>query len=131
MSETTTQDTGSGQAVLHTAQGTQESEAANASNPLEEFGNNAMELGKAAWAKLKDVGENVSDKFGDMMSNAKLNTEKAQKQKEISDAYQKLGELAYRQGGLTGELAQVSDKIHTLYQELQNIEIQRNETNSK
>lgn len=100
-------------------------------NPLQELESSAVEFGRTAWSKLKDVGENVGSRFGGMVDTARLNSEKAQKQREISEAYQQLGEMAYRQGGLTGDMAKVSDKIHQLYQELQNIEIQRNATDSR
>lgn len=100
-------------------------------SPLQEFGDGAMELGKEAWEKIKDVGENVGDKFTGMVSSAKLNNARSAKQKELDAAYRKLGEMAYRQGGLTGQMAEVADQIHTLYGQLQDIEIELNQTSSK
>lgn len=120
MSETTVDPTkGSAQAAAQSAQ-------TSAAKRFEELADDAKEVAGKFFGRVKDFGENVAGSTREMMSGARLNSEKSQKQHELNEAFQKLGEMAYRQGGLTGEMAKISDQIHELYEQLQNIEIRRN-----
>lgn len=98
---------------------------------LEVFADDAKEAAGKFFGRVREFGESVAGSTRDMMGSAKLSSEKTQTERELSEAFQKLGELAYRHGGLTGEMAKLSDHIHELYEQLQNIEIRRNAQGAK
>lgn len=72
---------------------------------------------------LMAFGSSVASKSKEIMETAKLNTQKSQKQKEMDEAYQQLGEMAYAKGRLRGDMAEVAARIKALYGELQQIEV--------
>lgn len=90
------------------------------------IGEGAREMAEKAAEGLKGFTTTVAEKTSKMQANTKLNATKNSKEKELQETYNKLGRLAYQKGGLTGEMADLSDKIHTLYQELQEIELNLN-----
>lgn len=90
------------------------------------FGESAMQAAEKAFNEAKDFSQNVVEHSQNMQKGAKLNADFKAKKQELEDAYNKLGRLAYQQGGLSGEMQDVSDKIHQIYQELQTLELQMN-----
>ena len=90
------------------------------------IGEGARDMAEKAADGLKDFTANVAKKTSQMQTNSKLNASKETKQKELEQAYVKLGRLAYQKGGLTGEMEDISKQIHQLYQELQEIELNLN-----
>lgn len=93
-----------------------------------EAGEAARDMAEKAIKGLKDFGAKVADGSKDFMASAKLTSEQNDLHKEIDEAYKKLGELAYQNGNLTGEMAKVAQEIHDMYAKLQTIEMKRNET---
>lgn len=93
-----------------------------------EAGEAARGMAEKAFKGLKDFGTRVADGSKDFMASAKLSGQQNDLHKEIEQAYRKLGELAYQNGNLTGEMGKVAQEIHDLYAKLQTIEMKRNET---
>lgn len=91
------------------------------------LGENAKEVASKAFSGVKDFTENVAQHSENLKKGAQLNADFNTKKKELEDAYNKLGRLAYQTGGLTGEMQEISDQIHKIYQELQVIELKMNQ----
>lgn len=91
------------------------------------LGENAKDAAEKAFAGVKNFSENVVQHSTNFSTGAKLNADLSSKKSELNDAYNKLGRLAYQKGGLTGEMQEISDQIHEIYQELQKIELELNE----
>lgn len=92
------------------------------------FMDEISEVATKAVDGIKHFGSNVADASKDFVSSTKLSGERKDLRKEIDDAYLQLGKLAYQQGGLTGEMAKISDHIHELYNKLQDVALKINES---
>lgn len=90
------------------------------------IGESARDMAEKAADGLKDFTSNVAKKTSHLQATSKLNANKDAKEKQLNEAYVRLGRLAYQKGGLTGEMEDISKQIHQLYQELQEIELNLN-----
>lgn len=88
----------------------------------------ARNFADKAAAGFRTLKDDVAEASKDFLSSGKLKQAQADKQDEINDAFRQLGELAYQSNDLTGKMKTIADNIHKMYQELQDIEMARNDT---
>ena len=110
-----------GEKAAKTAKAASE-KAAKATKDAGHAGQAVGEAAKTAAAKAREgivaFGTTVASKSREFMEVAKLNNQKTAKQKELEDAYKKLGEMAYTKGRLRGDMAEVGKEIKQIYTEL-------------
>lgn len=112
-----------GEKAAKTAKAASEKAAKATKDAGQAVGEAAVKAASKAKEGLMAFGSTVASKSREFMEVAKLNNQKTAKQKELEDAYKKLGEMAYTKGRLRGDMAEVGKEIKQIYSELQQIEV--------